>query len=301
MIHQMSAMPTVNQSTLAEVISEFAHELDSVGLVFSDGLTGALSQLDGKIDPKTASKIRKEARVRQVGDPWDTLRAMSLEQLEPILRAESSEVASVVLSKLDTSKAEELLGALPGDQARRIIYAISLTENITPNAVDQIGLSLVTQTSNKPEKAFEATPAKRLGAILNVTTASLRDTLLSGLEEDDQPIGLSVRNAIFTFKDIPQRLNQTDITQCPRAVDKSVLAIALASAEQTELTAVSNFVLENMSKRLADNLRADIAESGEIKVAEGESAMAQVMLKIRRLIDLGETKMITPSELEQDS
>ena len=42
LIHQMSAMPTVNQSTLAEVISEFAHELDSVGLVFSDGLTGAL-------------------------------------------------------------------------------------------------------------------------------------------------------------------------------------------------------------------------------------------------------------------
>jgi len=78
LIHQMSAMPTVNQSTLAEVISEFAHELDSVGLVFSGGLTGALSQLDGKIDPKTASKIRKEAGVRQVGDPWDTLRAMSL-------------------------------------------------------------------------------------------------------------------------------------------------------------------------------------------------------------------------------
>ena len=209
LIHQMSAMPTVNQSTLAEVISEFSHELDSVGLVFSDGLAGALSQLDGKIDPKTARKIRKEARVRQVGDPWDTLRAMSLEQLEPILRAESSEVASVVLSKLDTSKAAELLGALPGDQARRIIYAISLTENVTPNAVDQIGLSLVTQTSNKPERAFDATPAKRLGAILNVTTASLRDTLLSGLEEDDQTIGLSVRNAIFTFKDIPQRLNPT--------------------------------------------------------------------------------------------
>ena len=294
-------MPTVNQSTLAEVISEFAHELDSLGLVFSDGLTGALSQLDGKIDPKTASKIRKEAGVRQVGDPWGTVGAMSLEQLEPILRAESNKVASVVLSKLDTSKAEELLGALPGDQTGHLIYAISLTENVTPNAVDEVGLSLVTQTSKNPERAFDATPAKRLGATLSVTTASIRDTLLSGLKEDDQTIGLSVRNAIFTFKDIPQRLNPTDITQCLRAVDKSVLAIALTSAEQTELTAVSNFVLENMSKRLADNLRADLAESGEIKVAEGESAMAQVMLEIRRLIDLGEIEMITPSELEQDS
>ena len=169
---------------------------------------------------------------------------MSLEQLEPILQAESSEVASVVLSKLDTSKAAESLGALPGDQARCIIYALSLTENATPNTVDQIGLNLVTQTSNKPERAFDATPAKRLGAVLNVITASLRDTLLSGLEEDEQTIVLNVRNAICTFKDIPQRLNPTDTTQCLRAVDKSVLAIALASAEQTELTAVSNFVLK---------------------------------------------------------
>ena len=29
--------------------------------------------------------------------------------------------------------------------------------------------------------------------------------------------------------------------------------------------------------------------------------MAQVMLEIRRLIDLGEIEMITPSELEQNS
>ena len=61
------------------------------------------------------------------------------------------------------------------------------------------------------------------------------------------------------------------------------------------------FCAENMSKRLADNLCVDIAESGEIKVAEGESVMAQVMLEIRRLIDLGEINLITPSKLEQDS
>ena len=134
-----------------------------------------------------------------MGDPWDTVRAMSLEQLEPILQAESSEVASVVLSKLDTSKAAELLGALPGDQAGHLIYAISLTENVTPNAVDEVGLSLVTQTSNNPERAFDATPAKRLGAVLNVITASLRDTLLSGLEEDKQTIVFNVRNAVCTF------------------------------------------------------------------------------------------------------
>ena len=116
------------------------------------------------------------------------------------MRLESTEVASVILSKLKTSKAAELLGTLPGDQARRITYAISLTGNITPHAVDQIGSSLAAQIANKPEKAFDGTPVKRLGSILNVSAANIRDTLLSGLEEDDQTIGTQVRNYIFTFK-----------------------------------------------------------------------------------------------------
>ena len=85
-----------------------------------------------------------------------------------------------------------MLGTLPGDQARRITYAISLTGNIPPHAVDQIGSSLAAQIANKPEKAFEDTPVKRLGSILNVSAANIRDTLLSGLEEDDQTIGTQV-------------------------------------------------------------------------------------------------------------
>ena len=151
------------------------------------------------------------------------------------MQSESTKVASVILSKLKTAKAAELLGTLPGDQARRITYAISLTGNVTPHAVDQIGLSLATQIANKPQKAFNDTPVKRLGSILNVSAASMRDVLLTGLEEDDHNIGTQVRNYIFTFKHIPQRLQAADMPKCLRSVDTAVLATALAGAQQAGL------------------------------------------------------------------
>ena len=202
LIHQMAAMPPIDQNTLADVIVEFANELDSVGLFFSNGLAGALTDLEEKISPVMARRLRKEAGVRQTDDPWDSVQKLPLDELGQLMRLKSTEVASVILSKLKTSKAAELLGTLPGDQARRITYAISLTGNITPHAVDQIGSSLAGQIANKPEKAFDNTPVKRLGSILNVSAANIRDTLLSGLEEDDQTIGTQVRNYIFTFKDL---------------------------------------------------------------------------------------------------
>ena len=192
-----------------------------------------------------------------------------------------------------------MLGTLPGDQARRITYAISLTGNITPHAVDQIGSSLAAQIANKPEKAFDDTPVKRLGSILNVSAANIRDTLLSGLEEDDETIGTQVRNYIFTFKHIPQKLLASDIPKCLRSVDKTVLATALASAQQAGMSDVAAYLLESMSKRMADNLREEITELGKVKASEGETAMKEIMIEIRRLIDAGEVEIIIPSDEDE--
>ena len=118
-----------------------------------------MTNLEGLISPVIAHRLRKEDGVRQTDDPWDSIQKLPLDKLGQLMRLESTKVASGIFSKLKTSKVAELLGTLPGDQARRIIYAISLTGNITPHAVDQIGSSLVAQIANKREKAFDYTPS----------------------------------------------------------------------------------------------------------------------------------------------
>ena len=69
-------------------------------------------------------------------------------------QAESIEVAAVMLSKLDTPQAAQLLGHLPGPVARRITYAVSKTANVTPEAVERIGWSLAAQLDQRPAQAF---------------------------------------------------------------------------------------------------------------------------------------------------
>ena len=115
---QMGSMRYVDRSTLAEVVAEFANELEGMGLTFPRGLPGALSALDGRISPQTAERLRKEAGVRQHGDPWELVKSTEPEALVPILEEESAEVAAVILSKLDVARAADLLGRLPGAQCR---------------------------------------------------------------------------------------------------------------------------------------------------------------------------------------
>jgi flagellar motor switch protein FliG len=117
LIQQMGSMGLVDRTTLFSVIEEFAGVLDGVGLSFPKGLAEALNSMDGKISPQTAARLRKEAGVRQAGDPWARLRALPIEELAQMAQAECTEVAAVLLSKLGTAKAAALLGALPGQIA----------------------------------------------------------------------------------------------------------------------------------------------------------------------------------------
>jgi len=293
---QMGSMRYVDRNTLAEVVGEFAAELEAMGLTFPKGVAGALSALDGRISPQTAARLKKEAGVRQFGDPWEQVRTAKPEDLLTILQRESTEIAAVMLSKLDVARAADLLGKLPGDTARRITYAVSQTEAIAPDAVDRIGLALAAQLHNVPDVAFADGPVQRVGEILNYSPAATRDEVLTGLEETDEDFARLVRKAIFTFVHIPDRVNPVDVPKLTRDVDQAVLVTALASASAGDLVPAADFILDNMSKRMAEALREEIGELGSVKPRDGEDAMTQVVNAIRQLEAAGEITLITAEE-----
>ncbi|WP_405363600.1 flagellar motor switch protein FliG [Roseobacter sp.] len=289
---QMGSMRLVDRTTLASVVSEFADELESIGLSFRGGIAGALDSLDGRISKQTAARLRKEAGVRQYGDPWARLKDMGVEKLLPVLENESIEVAAVLLSKIDVSRAAELLGKLPGPQARRITYAVSQTSAVTPDAVDRIGLSLAMQLDAEPVQAFDSGPVERVGAILNSTTSVTRDDVLEGLDETDAGFADLVRKAIFTFANIPKRIAPRDIPRVVRELEQEVLLIALAGAEAAGMKPSADFFLENMSGRMADQLREEMGEKETVKAAETEEAMSTIIAKIREMETAGELLLV---------
>lgn len=294
--HQLGQMGLVDRVTLTSVAHEFAEALDSVGLSFPHGLAGALDAVSDRIAPATAARLRKEAGVRQIGDPWQRLHEIPTEDLAEMAKAESTEIAAVMLSKLETAKAAQLLGHLPGPIARRITYAVSKTANITPEAVERIGWSLAAQLDQRPATAFSDGPGVRVGAILNQSAAATRDGLLTALDEEDTDFAAVVRRAIFTFAHIPLRILPRDVPTVLRGVEQAELVTALAGAATDADKATVDFMLSNMSSRMADNLREEIAERGTVKLSEAEDAMTQIVGAIRTLVDEGAVTLI-----EEDS
>ncbi len=286
---QMGQMRLIDRGTLSSVVGEFLALLDDTGLAFPPGIEGALGLMDGHISTTAASRLRRLAGTAAKADPWDIIAALPPERIMPVLTTESHEVAAVMLSKLPVPKAAELLSQLPGDHARRIAYAISLTGGVDPETVRRIGLSLAAQLDAQPARAFDAGPVERVGAILNVSPSATRDDVLTGLDQQDAAFAAEVRKAIFTYPHIPARVAPRDLPKVLRLVDPGQLATAIAaSAADPRHAAVAEFILSNISQRMAQSLRDEAAALSPPRPAEAEAAFAAIVAAIRQLENNGE-------------
>lgn len=284
---QLARMAPVDQATVAAVAEEFASAIENIGLSFPAGLDGALGLLDGVISPSASSRLRQMSPSTYQGDPWERMDKIETDRIVGVLERESNEVAAVILSKLKVSKAAEILGRIPGDRARRITYGVSLTSSVAPDVVYRIGVSLVEELETRAPTAFSDGPVSRVGAILNYAPGSVRDAILTGLDQDDADFARQVRQAIFTFANIPERISDRDVPKIQGSAEQADLVIIAAGAEGADRAAV-DFILANISKRLAENIREEVTELGTVKPDDVEAAMVRVVTAIRELETTGE-------------
>jgi flagellar motor switch protein FliG len=299
LVEQLGRMRRVTRADVDAVVEEFAAEIDSFGLTFPRGLHGALGLLDPHLSPDTASRLRRTAGLEAEDDPWITLAAMEVERLLPVVAAESTEVAAVILSKLSVAKAAEILGRLPGDRARRVAWSISLTGATRPETVTLIGRALLADLTVQTVATFEGGPAERVGAILNFSPSATRDDVLKGIDEEDAVFAEAVRKAIFTFANIPKRIDPRDVPKIVRAVEQKVLVTALAGATGAEAKA-AEFLMASISQRMAASLKEDAAAITKLSTKDAEAAMTAIVVTIRELESQGEIFLVAEEEEEAE-
>ncbi|ABD55581.1 FliG C-terminal domain-containing protein [Jannaschia sp. CCS1] len=291
--HVISQLEAVDRQTLLEVVKEFTQRIDNLALSFPSGLDETLDLLEPHLGEGALSALRLAAERSDGQDPWVRIAKQPVTRLAPLLESESAEVCAVLLSKLTVAKAAELLSELPEDRGQILAHTVALTETITPDLVERIGVHIAQVLESVPAQAFPKTAAERVGAILNSTPQAARDKMLEGLNTRDAPFAKEVRKSIFSFAHIPMRVEPTDVPIIVRKADAKSITVAFAAGLSTAPLSVE-FMLENMSKRLAEQMRDDAEGLGTPKPEEGEAAMADLIRTIRDLEASGDLQLLPP-------
>ncbi len=289
-----AGMVRVNQATMQVVLASLEDALDQSDLIFPEAPAAALDQIEDVLSAETSPTLRDQFGLSTPNDPWQAAADLSVDDIANRLETENPQIGAVVLSKLNPEKAGDVLAQLPEPAAMSITLAIAKTARTGSAPADRIGAKLTTKSAGTSSpKAFAKDPVARTAAILNAATASQRDELINVIEMQDAGFAADVRKAIFTFADISERLEPVDVPKFTRDVPQDALITALVAAGADHGEVVS-FILDNMSQRMADQLRDEMSEMGEIDLKPGEAAMGQVTSVIRALVDQGEIKLIPP-------
>lgn len=290
----IAAMHYIDRDTLESVVREFITELENIGLSFPRGIDRTLGFIEGYISVQAADALRSDqsvAATSAVGNPWTRIATLDVGEIMALLEGESPTVAAIVASKLHTAKAAELLERTDGPRAREIALAIPVVAGTHPQTVERIGLTLAGRLDARPPTAFQGDPANRIGAILDRASSQTRETLLQDITADDPDFADRVRRTMFTFQDIPVRVEPRDVVKITRAVDETALITALTAAADSAPEA-SEFILANVSKRMAEQFNEAMGEHPPVKRREADAAMDQVMQAIRDLVSNGEMTLI---------
>lgn len=296
LIHAMSRLRFIDAATTEQIIREFLAEFDSLSLYFPQGLDGALELMRSHIDTDTAAAFDQPAPADGPADPWARVEAMDPAELAAALAGETPPTLAVVLSRLSSGKAADFLNALEPELARAAALAAAQGGRIDDAGLAGIGWAITAAIDRKSDQgALPGDPVARVGNILNFVPASAREGLLGALETADADLADRMRRIMFTFADIPDRIEVKDVPKIVRAIDNETLVTALAGARGDEKDVVE-FLFANLSKRLSEQLAEEVRETGEVKVRDADRAMNRIISAIRDLETSGEITLITEEE-----
>ncbi|UWQ20182.1 FliG C-terminal domain-containing protein [Jannaschia sp. W003] len=296
LVHALASLGRVPPATMRAVVAEFAGELDAAGLRLPRSMGEALSLLDGRIAPDLLAEMASEAPGGAPPDlgaaTWEALATMPTEGLMPVLDGETPEVCAILLSKLPPERAAALLSEMEEERADAVTAAFAGTEDVSPEAVARIALSLGHVAGAVPSKGFALPPVARVGAILNAARSGARNALLERLDGRAPEFAAQVRGAVFSWENVPDRLESGDVAKVLREVDNDDLVAAIAPDPEG---AIAAFLLGAISARLADQIRSEIEDRGEVEADAVEEAQGRIAAAIRGLEEKGEI-VLRPTE-----
>lgn len=296
LVRAMAGLSYVNEATTLAVIQEFLTEFGSLGLYFRPGLESALSSLKSHLADNVPALLNASSTSDAPLDPWDTIKTQEASALASVLAIETPHIIAIVLTKLPPGKAAEVLAELDMAVAHAATLVATKDITVTLETVAGIGQAIAQALTQAGDKgALAGDPTERVGAILNFAPGGAREDLLNGLESADRHLAEQVRKVMFTFTDIPDRIEIKDIPKLVRGVENDMLVTALAGAG-TSGKDVVDFILTNLSKRLSEQLIEEIREVGEVKPKEADTAMNAIIQVARDLEQSGEIILIAPED-----
>ncbi len=294
--HVVNNLKPVPPNVISAVVAEFLGELGEEANVRGgeDQIRKLLSEF---LDDDQVNQILTDVAGRDKRSIWDRLGDAPNAKAAAFLQLEHPQTVAIVLSKLRPDKAAKILEEMDRNVAQTAVLRLSRIPNLAAPLMAKLESTIENEfLSAMSRQMGSVKPAELIGDLMNNVSSAAREEFLEQLGEANQELQQDVLKVMFTFADIATRVEGRDVARIIKEVEEDQLMIALKYASDTDNPSFE-FMMGNLSKRLAERMKEDVEAMDPVKASEGEGAQMAVTNIIQRMAKMGEFKLI---EIEPD-
>lgn len=304
------ALETVSKlprEQLVEIAVDFLKELRAASGSFSGGQDKAREVIANILDQKRYDQIygtgepQEEIVVEETGDTWERLERHDPQQAAAYFRTLTPNIIALILRKLDVAAASEIVGFLDDEQLDPVVGHLVEDEPPEPEIYSvlahMVEIELLNNTSPEAGAAEDTAHLEVIGEMLSLVPSDKRDRILAFLNSEHESKLKSIERVMFTIGSLPEILPREAVAVVFRELGDEAMTQLLASLREGGAE-VSDYLLSNISSRLADQYRLQLEDVPQVSAEKAEKIQRQFLMSLMTLKREGAIKVGKPEEDE---
>lgn len=295
---ELQGVAMLPRDHILDVVREFMIHLNGSTARFYYGKNQAKSLVTGIVESRMPPEI-DEDELDQIVIPepkpektiWDLMAARPAKSVADYLVPMTPNIIAKILRKLPPGISSEVLNRLDSDKLQSVLERLIQTEE-EDSAMDSILARMVElefMSENEGHTDSESKHYESVAEILSLIPSGKRDGVFAYLQREHEDELRSIQKSLFTIDALPEILNPKSVPVLFKEINATDM-INYMSAINTIDADVSEFILSNISSRMAEQFRY------EVHVASGtlsEKAIARYERDfLAKLFDLKRTGKI---------
>ncbi|MCH8153726.1 MAG: flagellar motor switch protein FliG [Proteobacteria bacterium] len=278
----MANLGNVSAQMVERLLVEFADQISSTGSLVGnfDNTERLLAKV---MDKDRVGNIMEEIRGPAGRTMWEKLANVNETVLANYLKNEYPQTVAVVLSKIKSEHASQVLTLLPEPFAMEVIMRMLRMESVQKEVLDDVERTLRNEFMSNLARTNRRDSHELMADIFNFLDRNMESRYLTALEERNKDSAERIKALMFTFEDLGN-LDPGGVQTLLRNADKDKIAIALKGASEE----LRDLFFTNMSERAAKIMREDMQAMGPVRLRDVDEAQMLLVTLAKDLAASGE-------------
>lgn len=298
----LESITFLSRDDLVEIVIDFLTQLRSTAGAMRGGRGRAREVMAGIVEPSRLTTVfgggpGAPVPINDDGDAWERLSRRDAQQVAAYLGRLTPNIIALILRKLDPSVSSNILCHLKDEKLAPVMgqmveapRADAGIDTVIARMVEMEFLNIA-----QDEQVSDDGHLESIGEVLSLIPTDKRENLVGFLQSRYESKLAVIQKGLFTVEGLPDILPRGAVPSVFREIDQATL-MKLLSSLTGRYQAAQDYLLSNISSRMADQYREEIKSAPKLAGAEAETVQREFLTS---LMDMRRRGVITINKPEK--